>query len=288
MKYAYYPGCSLEASAIEYDASARAIFRALGSELVEIPDWNCCGSSPAQATDYLLSLALPARNLALAEAMGLDTVVAPCSACYTTLYRAEEHCRQDPELKAHVTEILAAANLEYEGKVRVRHLLDVVANDFTPEEIQSRVKRSLKGLKVVPYYGCQTVRPFLAYDAPDQPMTMDRVLAALGAEVMPYHLKTRCCSGINITSSKDVGIKLVSDLLVAAEGADCIATVCPLCQMNLDSYQRDVSRHLGREIKIPVIYLTQLMGLAFDLPDKDVLLSKNISPQQPVLDRLGI
>jgi heterodisulfide reductase subunit B len=287
MKYAYYPGCSLEASGIEYDVSARAVFHALGSELVEIPDWNCCGSSPAQATDYLLSLALPARNLALAEAMGLDAVVAPCSACYMSLYRVEEHCQQDPKLKAQVTEILAAANLKYEGKVRVRHLLDVLANDFEPEAIQARMQRSLKGLKVVPYYGCQTVRPFMSYDAADQPMTMDIVLAAMGAEVLPYPLKTRCCGGINITTAKDVGVKLVSDLMVAADGADCIATVCPLCQMNLDSYQRDVSRHLGREIKMPVIYLTQLMALAFDLPEDQVLLNKNISSQQPVLDRLG-
>lgn len=287
MKYAYYPGCSLEASAIEYDVSARAVFRALGSELVTIPDWNCCGSSPAQAVDYLMSLALPARNLALAEGMGMDTVVATCSACYLSLYQVEKHFQRDPQVRADVTEILAAAGLKYENRVRVRHMLDVLANDFGPEAVRAQQKRGLKGLKVVPYYGCQTVRPYLAYDAPDQPMSMDILLQALGAEVVPFSLKARCCGGINITTAKDLGIKLVSELLTAAEGADCITTVCPLCQMNLDSYQADVSRFLGREIRIPVLYLTQLMGLAFGLPDADILLNKNISSPQPVLARLG-
>jgi heterodisulfide reductase subunit B len=287
MKYAYYPGCSLEASAVEYDVSARGVFRALDAELVTIPDWNCCGSSPAQAVDYLMSLALPARNLALAEGMGMDTVVATCSACYLSLYQVEKHFQRDPQVRADVTEVLAAAGLKYEGKVRVRHMLDVLANDLGPDAVQARQKRSLNGLKVVPYYGCQTVRPYPAYDAPDQPMTMDVVLKAMGAEVVPYHLKARCCGGINITTAKDMGVKLVSDLLVAAAGADCIVTVCPLCQMNLDSYQADVSRLLGREIKMPVLYLTQLMGLAFALPDSETLLNKNISSSQPVLARLG-
>jgi len=286
MKYAYYPGCSLEASAIEYDTSARAVFRALDAELVEIPDWNCCGSSPAQAVDYLLSLALPARNLALAETMGIDTVVATCSACYLSLYQVEKHFQRDPKVQAEVEEVLAAAGLQYQGRVRVRHMLDVLANDLGPNVIAARMKRDLKGLKVAPYYGCQTVRPYPAYDAPDQPMTMDIVLRALGAEVFPYRLKARCCGGINITTAKDVGVKLVSDLLLAAEGADCIATVCPLCQMNLDSYQHDVSRFLGREIRMPVLYLTQLMGLAFDLPPEEILLNKNISSPQPVLDKV--
>jgi len=286
MKYAYYPGCSLEASAIEYDTSARAVFRALDAELVDIPDWNCCGSSPAQAVDYLLSLALPARNLSLAEGMGLDTVVATCSACYLSLYQVEKHFQRDPKVRAEVEEVLAAAGLQYQGRVRVRHMLDVLANDLGPDVIAARKKRDLKGLKVAPYYGCQTVRPYPAYDAPDQPMTMDIVLRALGAEVFPYRLKARCCGGINITTAKDVGVKLVSDLLLAAEGADCIATVCPLCQMNLDSYQHDVSRFLGREIRIPVLYLTQLMGLAFDLPPEEILLNKNISSPQPVLDKV--
>jgi heterodisulfide reductase subunit B len=287
MKYAYYPGCSLEASAKEYDVSARAAFHALGAELEEISDWNCCGSSPAEAVDYLLSLALPARNLALAEQMGVDTIVATCSACYLSLYQVDQHRQRDPEIRAQLDEVLAAAGLKYEGTVQVRHMLDVLANDLGPEAVEARTKRSLKGLKVVPYYGCQTVRPYLTYDAPDQPMTMDYVLEAMGAEVVPYNLKTRCCGGINITTAKDVGIKLVADLLAAAEGADCVTTVCPLCQMNLESYQADVSRFLGHKVDLPVLYLSQLMGLAFELPESELLLEKNMVSPQPILDKLG-
>jgi len=287
MKYAYYPGCSLETSAKEYDVSARAVFRALGTELVDIPDWNCCGSSPAGAVDYLLSLALPARNLALAEQMGMDVVVATCSACYLSLYQVEQHCRRDASVRAQLSEVLGAAGLEYKGKVRVRHMLDVVANELGPEAVKAQQKRDLKGLKVVPYYGCQTVRPYMTYDAPDLPMSMDRLLEAMGAEVLPYSLKTRCCGGILITTAKDVGVKLVSDLLAATAGADCVVTVCPLCQMNLDAYQAEASRLLGRQVNIPVLYLTQLMGLAFDLPEDETMLYKNIVSPRPILDKLG-
>ncbi len=289
MKYAYYPGCSLEASAVEYDVSARAVFRALGAELVDIPDWNCCGSSPAQAVDYLLSLALPARNLALAEQMpGVETVVATCSACYLSLYQVEQHCQRDAKVRAQLDEVLAAAGLKYEGRVQVRHMLDVLAHQIGPQAVEASKKRDLKGLKVIPYYGCQTVRPYLTYDAPDQPQTMDRLLEAMGAQVLPYSLKTRCCGGINITTAKDVGVKLVAELLTAAEGADCIATVCPLCQMNLEAYQGDVSRLLGRKVHIPVLYLTQLLGLVLDLPETEVLLNKNIVPAVAVAEKLGL
>lgn len=287
MKYAYYPGCSLEASAIEYDTSARAVFRTLESELVDIPDWNCCGSSPAQAVDYLLSLALPARNLALAEQLGFDTVVATCSACYLSLYQVDQHRQRDPLVKKELDEVLAAAGLTYRGTVQVRHMLDVLANDIGPQAIEAHQKRQLNGLKVIPYYGCQTVRPYLAYDAPDRPMSMDRLLEAMGAEVMPFSMKTRCCSGINITSSKEMGVRLVSELLDAAQGADCIATVCPLCQLNLEAYQADVSKLLGREIHMPILYLTQLVGLALDLPESEIMLNKNIVSPQPVLGKVG-
>ena len=286
MKYAYYPGCSLETSAKEYDASTRAVFQALGAELVEIPDWNCCGSSPAESVDYLLSLALPARNLALAEELGLYDIIAPCSACYLSLSQVEEHRQHDPQTRAELDEVLDAAGLHYEGRARTRHLLDVLANDLGTEAITSRMQRSLNGLKIVPYYGCLTVRPFMTYDAPDWPETMDHLLAAMGAEVVPYALKTRCCGGILITTTKEVGVKLVSDLLAAADGADCVATVCPLCQMNLDAYQGDVSRFLGREVRIPIFYLPQLIGLVLGLDEKDLLLEKNMVSTRPVVEKV--
>lgn len=284
--YLFYPGCSMDASAEEYQSAMLAVFKALGAEVREVEDWTCCGASVAPVMSDLLGLALPARNLAIAERMGDSrTMVVGCSACFTSFARTNAAVA-DPATLARVNQALEVENLSYNGTITVRHMLDVLANDLGPNLIAARKKRDLKGLKVAPYYGCQTVRPYPAYDAPDQPVSMDIVLRALGAEVFPYSLKARCCGGINITTSKDVGIKLVSELLLAAEGADCIATVCPLCQMNLEAYQGDVSRFLGREIKIPVLYLTQLMGLAFDLPPAEIMLEKNISSPQPVLDKV--
>lgn len=285
MKYAYFPGCSLDAASKEYEVSSAAVIRALGSELVEIPDWNCCGSLPAEAVDYLMSLALPARNLALVEAMGIDTVVAPCSACYLSLAKVNIHRQRDAGTKAKLDEVLGAAGLSYSGAVKARHLLDVLANDFGPEAVKARVKRPYDRLKVAPYYGCQTVRPYLDYDGPDLPTTMDRLLEALGCEVVPFNLKTRCCGGTMAYTAREGGLGLIAELFEDLDGADCFAVVCPLCQVNLDANQGKVSRRLGRKVKVPVLFLTQLMGLAFDLPEAEVLLKKNIVSPRPILAR---
>ncbi|MBP7865590.1 MAG: CoB--CoM heterodisulfide reductase iron-sulfur subunit B family protein [Acidobacteria bacterium] len=287
MKYAYFPGCSLEAASLEYLVSSKAVVRELGGELVEIPDWNCCGSMPSEAVDYLMALALPARNLALVEAMGVDTVVASCSACYLSLARVNRHRQRDAGAKAKLDEILGAAGLSYAGTVKVRHLLDVLANDFGPDAVKARVKRPFRGLKVAPYYGCQTVRPHLEYDSADFPTSMDRIIEALGGEVVPYNFKTRCCGGTMAYTARDAGLGLVVELFsgLGPEPVDCFATVCQLCQMNLDTSQGKVSRTLGRPVKIPVMLLTQLMGLAFDLPDAETLLKKNIVSPRPILEK---
>jgi len=285
MKYTYYPGCSLEATAKEYDISTRAVLRELGVEFEELKDWTCCGASAAETVSYLLSLVLPARNLALAEQASSDgQVIASCTACYVNFRKVEERVRETPGLLDTINEALSVDGLAYTGKVRARHLLDVLANDVGPQAIADRVKRPLKGdhkgspLRVAPYYGCQTVRPYSPFDAPDVPESMDRVLAALGAQVYPNPMKAKCCGGTLLTTKREVGLKLVSDLLKAVEGADCIATVCPMCQMNLDAYQGLVSQKLGRPVNIPVLYLTQLLGLAFGLPEEQLGLNHNIVP----------
>ena len=169
MKYLYYPGCSLEGTAREYDLSTRAIMRSAGVDLLELEDWTCCGASAAAATSYMLSLALPARNLALAEKMGDGMeVLVPCSACYLNLKKVEEKIKKDPELLARLNTILKAEGLQLSGKVRVRHLLDVIANDLGPELIRSLAKKSLGDLTVAPYYGCQCLRPYAVFDDPEK------------------------------------------------------------------------------------------------------------------------
>ena len=287
MRYFYYPGCSMSSSALEYDVSTRAVLQALGAEVVEVEDWTCCGASAAETLSFLLSLVLPARNLALAERMDGDgDFLVSCSACYTNHYKVGEHVRQAPQLQDKINAALSVEGLTYTGKMRVRHLVDVLANDFGPAVIASRVKRSLARLRVAPYYGCQTVRPYSPFDDSDYPWTMDRVLVATGAEVFPYEMKSRCCSGVLMTTKKKVALELVGSLLQAAKGADCIATVCPMCQLNLEAYQDDVSRHMGEDLHIPVLYLPQLLGLAFDLPRESLKLERNMTSPRPVLDKL--
>lgn len=285
MKYSYMPGCSLLSTARGYDTSARAVIRELGSELVELEDWNCCGANAIESVSYLLSVALPARNLALAELANRELVTS-CSSCFLNLFKVNHRLQREPPLRGRLEEILAAAGLHYSGKCRVRHLLDVVANDIGIEAVANRVERKLSGLKVVPYYGCQTVRPYGEYDGPYLPTSMDRLIEAVGAEPFPYLWKTRCCGGVLMTTEKAIGMSLVSELLATAQGADCIVTVCPMCQMNLDAYQREISVQLGVRIRMPVLFLTQLLGLAFGLPEKELLLDQNIVPVSGLLRQL--
>lgn len=279
MNYTFYPGCSLEATAREYNLSTQAVMAALGVELEELEDWNCCGASVAETTSHLLSVVLPARNLAIAERTdGERDLVASCSACYVNLSKVKAEVEKEPALLDTINQALSVDGLHYSAQVRVRHLLDVIANDIGPDALAARVVRSLEGVRVAPYYGCQTVRPYSPFDKDFYPESMDRILASLGAEAHPNLLRAACCGGTLMTTKREVGLKLVTDLLQAVEGADCIVTVCPLCQMNLESYQGLVSKKLGQEVHIPVLYLTQLLGLAFGLPESQLGMKHNIVP----------
>lgn len=285
MKYSYMPGCSLQSTARGYDVSARAVVKELGSELIELNDWNCCGANALESVNYLLSVSLPARNLALAETTGRE-LVACCSSCYLNLFKVNHRLQREPSLQSKLDEILGAAGLRYHGKAKVRHLLDVIANDIGVEAVTKRATRKLSGLKVVPYYGCQTVRPYGEYDGPYLPTSMDQLIESVGADTFPYLWKTRCCGGVLMTTERHIGIKLIAELLGAAQGADCIVTVCPMCQMNLDAYQAEISSELGIKVHIPVLFLTQLIGLAFELPENLLLLEQNIVPADKLLKQL--
>ncbi|MDP2917822.1 MAG: CoB--CoM heterodisulfide reductase iron-sulfur subunit B family protein [Dehalococcoidia bacterium] len=285
MKYSYMPGCSLLSTARGYDTSARAVVRELGSELIELDDWNCCGANAIESVSYLLSLALPARNLALAEQANRELVTG-CSSCFFNLFKINHCLRQEPALQGKLDEILAAAGLRYSATCRVRHLMDVIANDIGVKAVTNRVERKLTGLKVVPYYGCQIVRPSDEYNGPYLPAALDKLIVAVGAEPVPYLWKTRCCGGVLMTTEKAVGVNLAAEILAAAQSADCIVTVCPTCQMNLDAYQSEISVELGVRIRMPVLFLTQLLGLAFGLTEKDLLLDLNIVPVSGALRQL--
>jgi heterodisulfide reductase subunit B len=283
--YTYFPGCSSsDGGAKAYGMSAEAVAKLLDIELVEIDDWNCCGSTPYTSVDELASVCLSARNLALAEEKGFD-LVTPCSSCYVMLNRSNSRIHQYPETRAKVNEALAAGELSYQGTTRVRHLLDVVVNDIGFDEIASRVKRNLAGLKVAPYYGCQVVRPGPSFDDPEYPQSLDRLIGSLGGEAVPYPLKARCCGGSLIIPEEDLALELVYKLLESASsnGAECIVTVCPLCQTNLDVYQGRVNKKFKSNFNLPVLFFTQLMGVAFGIDSRTLGLEKCIVSAQRVL-----
>ena len=285
--YSYYPGCSnSDGGAKSYGSSSEAVAKALDVELHELEDWNCCGSSPYTGVNELGSYSVAARNLALAEKRGLD-LVTPCSSCYIILARTNAHLKEHPKVKAQVDEALAAGGQKYNGTVKVRHILDIFANDVGYDAIKAKVKRDLAGLKVAPYYGCQVVRPAPSFDHPDNPQTLERVIQSLGAEATPFPLRTRCCGASLIVSEEDLAIELIHKLLenAASNGAQCIVTVCPMCQTNLDVYQSRVNRKYKTKFNLPVLFFTQLMGVAFGTDEKALGLGSGIIPAKRVLAR---
>lgn len=296
MKYAFFPGCSLESTAWDFDRSTRAVCRALGIELEEIRDWVCCGSTPAHSSSASLAVALPVLNLQKAESAGLPVMTA-CASCYARLRTANHKVRSAPEERQRAERITGKP---YDGGVAVRHVLDVLVNDLGVDAIRAKVSRRLRGLRVACYYGCLLTRPpeVVAFDDVEHPHSMDDLIAAAGAEPVDWPLKTECCgASLSMTNSNIVarlGYRLLS--MARQAGAECIAVACPLCQLNLDLRQAD-ARKVGREgnpclceapggplpqfgtapfsdygelPETPVLYFTQLLGLALGLSVREL------------------
>lgn len=287
MKYLFYPGCSLDASALEYKRSMIAVLEALGAEVEEIPDWTCCGASAASVVSDLLGHALPARNLALAEQVDDSLpVIAACSACYTNFRRTQKSAAEDPALMKRINQALEVEDLTYQGKAEVRHLMDVLANDFSPQEVAAHVQRPLEGLVVAPYYGCQTVRPFSPYDDDQAPTSMLPILESLGVTIHRHNREASCCGTSLLMTKQEAGVSMVAEVLDACEGADCMVTVCPMCQLNMEGYQDKASKVLGRRVNLPVLFLPQLMGLAFGLSDDVLMFERHMVSVKPALSQL--
>jgi heterodisulfide reductase subunit B len=279
VKYAYYPGCSLEKTQRGYDESVRQVFQVLGQELIEIEDWNCCGATVYMSVKETVSLTVSARNLALAERMGLD-VLAPCSSCYTVLSKTNRILNQIPEMQRDVNEALKEGGLAYSGKTRVRHPLDVLINDIGIETIRTRVRRRLEGLKIAPYYGCQIVRPDKGFDDREDPILLDRMFRACGGETVYFPMKVRCCGGMLMTTFEETALKLNRELLQCAHenGADVIVTTCPLCHFNLEAYQDRINDKFGTTLHMPIVYFTQLLGIALGIPAQQIGLDSLFVP----------
>jgi heterodisulfide reductase subunit B len=264
--YGYYPGCSAESLGLSYHLSAIECMRALGAELKELEDWNCCGTSTYFHVDELLAHVLVARNLAIAEKAGLD-FVATCSGCYKNAFFTNKLLHKDAELAEHINFALAADDLELEGKVKVRHLLEVLLEDFGVDEIARHVTRPLEGLHVAPYYGCQLVRPKHDDGNVEWPMGLEELMRVTGATPIDYGAKMRCCGSSLMISNRDAALDMVHFLVqdAAQRGADVIATICPLCQINVEVYQKQANREYGTDYSVPVLYFTQLLGLSLGI-----------------------
>ena len=257
MKVSYYPGCALHGTALEYHESTRAVSTMLGVDLVELPDWSCCGASSAHAIDESLAYELADRNLAIARVQNMDLVV-PCAACYSRLKAAEN------ALDGNGTRMAGR-------KMRVLSLLEFFFTSGLVEQVTARIKRSLCGLKLVCYYGCLLVRPPGVTGAKhhEYPEEMDKLMELLGAESLPWSYKTDCCGGSLVLTRTDITLKLTRELFdhAARAGAQAIVVACPLCQSNLDSRQEEIAQKTGTQYQLPVLYFTELVGLALGHPD---------------------
>ncbi len=286
MNVSYYPGCSLESTAKPYDHSTRSVCRLLDVDLHEPSGWTCCGSSAALKMDRLLSVCLAANNLALSEKERFSDVLAPCPFCYRRLLSAQQELQADPTLQAKVESAIESG---VRGDLKVRNTLEFFRNMVGLEKIQSQVRTPLKGLRVLPYYGCYLLKPqnVTSFDDPENPVSMDEILAALGAEVLDWDFKTECCgSGLALSKTEKV-VELSGRLVREAvfRGADAIVVVCQLCQANLDMRQQEIGRMDGTQYRVPVVYLTQLMGVAFGIGAKSLGLNHHLVNPQPVLRR---
>ncbi|RJP83059.1 MAG: heterodisulfide reductase subunit B [Desulfobacteraceae bacterium] len=288
MKYAYYPGCSAESSARDQHSSSIAVARALGIDFIEIKGWSCCGSTPGHQTDRVLAASLSVANLILAKDMGLDIVV-NCAACYNRLKTANYEVKNHPEIRKKVKN---AIGRDYDGSVEIKHMMEVLLEDYGKESLQNAFTYSLNGLRVASYYGCLLVRPqeITNFDDPENPQSMDNLIRAMGGESLDWPYKVECCgNSLSLTTRSDLVVSFSDSIIGMAKAveAECIAVACPLCQVNLDLRQMDIKRQTGKQYDMPILYITQLMGLCLGLSRKELGLEKLVVSPSPVVKAIA-
>ncbi|MFH0888887.1 MAG: CoB--CoM heterodisulfide reductase iron-sulfur subunit B family protein [Planctomycetota bacterium] len=276
-KYAYYPGCSLHSTGAEYDVSFKKVAGKLGIELEEVPNWICCGTSPAHSSSHLLSIALPIENLALVESMASEKVVVPCAACYSRFKFAVHEMEHDKKLSEDVKEVIGTS---FQNRVKILHPLEIFST-LSGQDLKAFVKEKFNDLKVVCYYGCLLTRPpkVMQFDNVEYPMTMDKILKDTGFNVLDWSYKTDCCGASFALSETDAVLTLTHKILENAKavGANAIAVACPLCHANLDTRQTGINAKYNTDYNIPIYYFTQLMGLAFGCNQKELGITKHLT-----------
>lgn len=286
MRYAYFPGCTSHSTSKEFEASTRAVAKKLGMELVEIPDWSCCGATAAHGKSHLLNIALPARNLAIAEEMGLD-VTTGCAACYQQLANANISMIENNEIREKVNKVTGKP---YKGTLKVKSIVEAIGI-IDPELIKTQIVKPLNGLKIAAYYGCLLVRPpkITGFDDPENPMFLDNIMRLAGAETLDWAHKTECCGASLPNTNLGVAVRLINKILKAAveSGANCVVVACPFCHLNLDWHQKNVNKQLGTTYDMPVFYFTQLLGLALGLNQQDLQFNTHFTDTQKVISLVG-
>lgn len=288
MKYAYYPGCSAHSTARDMHESAIAVAGALGIDLVEPKGWTCCGATAAHQTDRVLAASLPAANLLKVQDMGLD-MVANCAACYNRMKVANHEVLTDPDMRKKVSD---AVGRDYDGSVNVRHIVEVLLEDIGFDAIKNAIKRTLNGLQIACYYGCLLVRPHEVtnFDDPENPTSLDRLVTLMGGISLDWPHKVECCGGGLSMSRTDIVVSLTDTIvgMAKAAGAQCIVVSCPMCQINLDMRQQDIAKQMNTNHNMPILYITQLLGLCFGIsPDRLGLDKLMVSPAS-VIERIEV
>jgi heterodisulfide reductase subunit B len=289
-KLTYFPGCSAHGTSEEFDHTLKLVMKTLDVQMEEIPDWNCCGATSAHVMTENLALALPMRNLVLAERLENKTMGIACASCYSRMKGTKKHLDENPELARKINSTVIDEG-EYKGTIDVKSMLQYCYEEIGLETIKSKVVKTLSGLKVACYYGCLLTRPkdVTNFDSPEYPMSMDHLMEALGAKAVDFDYKTECCGASFSISDTEIVESLSGKILEVAKesGAHMIVVACPLCQSNLDMRQPDIEKHLGKNFDLPVMYFTQLMALAFGINEKELRLPKHIVPVEAALKHIG-
>ena len=286
MTYSYFPGCTYHSTGQEYDRSFKAVCAALDIKLKDVNSWTCCGSSSAHSTSKLLSVSLPTQNLSEVEKEGLGEVVVPCVGCYSRFKKSVYELEHDPGLLKDVSEVI---DYQFQNKVKVLNPLEIFSNGLR-EKVKGQVKKDLSKLKIACYYGCVLTRPpkVMKFDQHEYPMSMDNILTDIGADVLDWSYKTECC-GVSLSLTRsDIVVRLTVQILenASAVGADALAVSCPLCHANLDTRQEEINKLHNKKYNLPIMYFTQVMGLAFGFGPKELSLNKHFVDPGELLKRL--
>ena len=286
MKIGYYPGCAITrgSSSEEYGISVMKVSQVIGPVIEEIPDWNCCGASSAHATNHKLSTALSVRNLSLAEKYDYKEILAPCPMCSQRLIISQKDVQDDEVLRREVED---AIEMPCGSSVKVSNYLEIIKN-YCMDEIAQKIQKSAKDVKIACYYGCLLVRPpkVLKFDDPEDPQSMDEIVKAIGAQPVDWEFKTNCCGGGFTLSRTDIVVKLTNDILEGAveAGADAIAVACPMCHANLDMRQKKIEKEYKRKFNIPIVYISELIGLSLGLGSIGLGLDKHFVDTKSVVN----